>query len=89
MKDLLIRIGYALEAFLTCIPRGDKQVIVSKYNSYEWITTKHCPSIFLLKFAYYLRGWKVYEKYNSNIGFELLDPNKDQVTYHSPLDDLR
>ena len=84
MKNLSCRIGCALAEFLTCIPNGSKQVIVSRYGNYEHINTCYSLSLRLLKFAYYLQGFTVYSKYDNTATFELYNSNKDQITYHSP-----
>ena len=82
------RLGKTLEAFLTN-SNTKKRIIVSTYNAYEWISTYNCRSMFLLKFAYYLMGYKVYGKDHAcDAFFEWFDPKKDQITYHSPYDDF-
>ena len=69
-----------LHEYLTCVPNGGTRVIVSTYNNYEWINTYHTPSVWLLKLSYRLQ--------DVNASFELFDPSKDQVTYHTPYMDM-
>ena len=76
MTDLKYRVGSALFHYLTCIPNGGIRVIVSTYNNHEWINTYNTPSVWLLKLSYRLRG--------IDAKYELFDPNKDQVTFHTP-----
>ena len=76
MTDLKYRVGSALFNYLTCIPNGGTRVIVSTYSNHEWINTYHTPSVWLLKLSYRLRG--------IDATYELFDPNKDQVTFHTP-----
>jgi hypothetical protein len=84
----MYRLGQTLETFLTT-SNTNKRIIISTYNSYEWINTKHCRSMILLKFAYWLQGFKVYSKNNTNTAqFEWYDASKDQTTYHSPYNDF-
>ena len=81
------RLGKTLEAFLIS-SNTKRRIIVSTYNSHEWVNTYNCRNMFLLKFAYHLMGHKVYGKGNGNISFEWFDINKDQVTHHSPYNNL-
>ena len=74
------RVGSALFHYLTCVPNGGTRIIVSTYSNYEWISTYHTPSVWLLKLSYRLQ--------NIDARFELFDPNKDQVTFHSPYMDI-
>tara|TARA_R100000808_G_C2127193_1_gene137202 strand:- start:481 stop:723 length:243 start_codon:yes stop_codon:yes gene_type:complete len=76
MTDLKYRVGSALFNYLTCVPNGGTRVIVSTYNNHEWINTYHTPSVWLLKLSYRLKG--------IDATFELFDPTKDQVTFHTP-----
>ena len=82
------RLGITLEAFLTS-SNTHKRIIISTYNSYEWITTKNCRSMILLKLAYCMQGYRVFSKHNSNACFERYDADKDQVTWHTPYNDFR
>ena len=79
MKELL---GTALLKLLAY--KCNKRVIISTYTSYEWITTINTRSLRLAKLAYWLKGWRTYNKYNSNAHFERYDKDKNQITYYTP-----
>ena len=84
MKKILIILGAILEVIALTEADYNKRIIISDYSgSYESINTYACRSLFLLKIAKQLQGYKVFNKY-PNIRFEWFDPSKDQVTYHSP-----
>ena len=79
MKNFRYRLGNALFNYLTCVPNGGKRVIVSTFGATgcESINTYHTPSVRLLKLSYRMID-------NDTATFEMFDPTKDQVTYHSP-----
>ena len=82
------RLGKTLEAFLIS-SNTKRRIIVSTYNSHEWIQTYNCRSMFLLKIAYHLMGYRVYGNVNTqDVSFEWFDSNKDQITHHSPYNNL-
>lgn len=59
---------------------GSKRYIVSTYNSYEWINTE---SVFSLRVLMYdIENFRCISKECYDI--EEYDPNKDQITYHTP-----
>ena len=79
MKNFRYRLGNALFNYLTCVPNGDKRVIVSTFGGtgYESINTHYTPSVRLLKLSYRMMD-------DNTTTFEMFNPTKDQVTYHSP-----
>lgn len=38
-----------------------KTFIVSTYNNYEWITTRDSRSLLILKWSYYMAGYRVWD----------------------------
>jgi len=71
-------IGKILEFLCTYKYKGNKEIIVSTYNSYEWIFTYKTRSIRI-----YILSQKL-QRPTCNMEFEKYDPSKDQITYCTP-----